>query len=75
MDVKKAFTSNDRLTILESCEFGEDAIQKAYIEALAADVDMDTEIRKLITGQKSALKADHDLIRIHRDANVNTSSS
>ena len=29
MDVKNTFTGSDRTSILESCEFGEDAAQKA----------------------------------------------
>jgi hypothetical protein len=33
MDVKVSFSGNDRQAILESCEFGEDAAQKAYKDA------------------------------------------
>ena len=74
MDVKKAFATNDRLAILASCEFGEDAAQKAYEEALATDADLNVAIRQLITGQKSTLKSDHELIKKYRDAHKVVSS-
>src|SRR5690606_18184880 len=34
MDVKAALSTKDRKAVLESCEFGEDAAQKAYKQAL-----------------------------------------
>ncbi len=68
MDVKAAFTGQDRKSILASCEFGEDAAQRAYEEALSSDVEIDTETRKLITNQKESLKTSHDLIKKYRDA-------
>ena len=37
MDAKAIFTGKDRQAILENCEFGEDAAQKAYKLALASD--------------------------------------
>ncbi len=51
------FTGSDRKSILESCEFGEDAAQKAYNEALESDADMDVETRQLIMKQKHLLKS------------------
>jgi len=69
MDVKATFTGKDRHAILASCEYGEDAAQKAYRDALATDADMDTATRQLITTQQSALKTSHDLIKKYRDAN------
>jgi uncharacterized protein (TIGR02284 family) len=69
MDVKATFTGKDRGAILASCEYGEDAAQKAYRDALATDADMDTATRQLITTQQSALKTSHDLIKRYRDAN------
>ena len=67
MDVKKVFSAKDRQAILESCEFGEDAAQKAYNDALSSDAEMDAGIRQLITEQKSSLKDAHDLIKRYRD--------
>src|SRR2546423_4795756 len=60
MDLKAAITGKDREAILASCEFGEDAAQKAYDTALNADVDYEPSIRDLIVRQKSSLKTGHD---------------
>ncbi len=68
MDVKTLFTGKDRQAILENCEFGEDAAQKAYREALASDAEISADTRKLITEQQAALKTAHDLIKKYRDA-------
>jgi uncharacterized protein (TIGR02284 family) len=66
MDVKATFSGNNRKTILASCEYGEDAAQKAYAEALNEDIP--AEIRLLLTQQKSNLKKSHDKIKRMRDA-------
>ncbi|MBC7888683.1 MAG: PA2169 family four-helix-bundle protein [Ferruginibacter sp.] len=68
MDVKATFSGHDRQSVLESCEFGEDAAQKAYKEALASDAEIDAATRQLITEQQSSLKTAHDLIKNYRDA-------
>ena len=68
MDVKATFSGKNRQAILESCEFGEDAAQKAYREALASDAEISAETRQLITKQQSSLKTSHDLIKKYRDA-------
>jgi uncharacterized protein (TIGR02284 family) len=67
MDVKAALTGHGRKTVLENCEFGEDAAQKAYDLALKSDAEMTAEVRQLITNQKSALKQSHDTIKKYRD--------
>lgn len=67
MDVKATFTGSDRQAILESCEFGEDAAQRAYEAALATE-DIDSEARSLVAEQQGALKNSHDLIKKYRDA-------
>jgi uncharacterized protein (TIGR02284 family) len=68
MDVKATFSGKDRHAILSSCEFGEDAAQKAYKAALASDAEISAETRQLITDQQSSLKTSHDLIKKYRDA-------
>jgi len=65
MDVKATFSGKDRKTILASCEFGEDAAQKAYKQALSEDLSM--EVRDLITEQQADLKQAHDKIKALRD--------
>lgn len=67
MDLKATFAGHDRQSVLESCEFGEDAAQKAYKAALASDAEMDADTRQLITFQQSSLKTSHDLIKKYRD--------
>lgn len=69
MDVKNTFTGSDRTSILNSCEFGEDAAQKAYNEALESDAEMDADTRQLIMEQKNSLKNSHDIIKKYRDLN------
>jgi uncharacterized protein (TIGR02284 family) len=68
MDVKAVFTGKDRKAILGSCEFGEDAAQKAYDTALSTDAELNTEVRQLIMDQKTSLKRSHDRIKQLRDA-------
>jgi len=67
MDVKATFTGKDRKSILASCEFGEDAAQKAYDSALSGDAELPAEVRQLIMDQKSSLKKSHDRIKALRD--------
>ncbi|ULQ51883.1 ferritin-like domain-containing protein [Flavihumibacter fluvii] len=67
MDVRTAFSSKERQSILELCEFGEDAAQKAYNEALASDAEMSTTIRQMITGQQQSLRTSHDVIKKYLD--------
>jgi uncharacterized protein (TIGR02284 family) len=67
MDIKAAFTGKSRKTVLENCEFGEDAAQKAYDEALRSDAPLPAETRQLIVNQKTSLKASHDTIKQYRD--------
>lgn len=73
MDLKATFTGKSRQAILENCEFGEDAAQKAYDSALKSDAEMTSDIRQLISNQKSSLKTSHDVIKKYRDlhASVN----
>ena len=67
MDVKATFTGQDRQSVLESCEFGEDAAQKAYRSALASDAEIDADTRQLISAQQGSLKNSHDIIKKYRD--------
>ncbi|HSN60735.1 MAG TPA: PA2169 family four-helix-bundle protein [Ferruginibacter sp.] len=69
MDVKNTFTGSDRTSILASCEFGEDAAQTAYNDALETDAEMDATTRQLIMDQKNSLKNSHDIIKKYRDLN------
>jgi uncharacterized protein (TIGR02284 family) len=66
MDVKATFGGDDRKGILASCEFGEDAAQKAYKQALEDD-DLTPDVRATIEEQKVTLRQAHDKIRMMRD--------
>lgn len=67
MGVKATFSGKDRKSVLAACEFGEDAAQKSYQEALESESTMDVDVRQLIVKQKASLKESHDLIKRHRD--------
>ena len=67
MDVKAAFARKDRLSVLEACEFGEDAAQRAYEAALSSDAEMNAETRQMIMDQKASLKTSHDIVKKYRD--------
>jgi uncharacterized protein (TIGR02284 family) len=66
MDVKALFTGHDRQTVLDSCEFGEDAAQKAYKTALSTE-NLPAYLYALINRQKEELKGAHDEVKALRD--------
>jgi uncharacterized protein (TIGR02284 family) len=66
MDVKATFTGANRKSVLASCEFGEDAAQKAYETALE-DEDLSLNIRPVIEEQKEILRQAHDQVKMMRD--------
>ena len=66
MDVKATFGGDDRHGILASCEFGEDAAQKAYKQALEDD-DLTPDVRATVEMQKVTLRQAHDKIKMMRD--------
>lgn len=66
MDVKAVFTGHDRKTVLNNCEFGEDAAQRAYKMALDEE-NLSSNLRSLITEQKAELRMSHDEIKRLRD--------
>jgi uncharacterized protein (TIGR02284 family) len=66
MDIKAAISGKSRKAILDSCEFGEDAAQRAYDAALEQE-DFSFVIRELVTEQQSLLKKSHDKITRMRD--------
>jgi uncharacterized protein (TIGR02284 family) len=70
MDVKAVFTGHDRQTVLNNCEFGEDAAQKAYKMALETE-GLSADLRSTITEQKADLRTSHDKIKALRDSQNN----
>jgi len=67
MDLKATIAGTDRKAILENCEFGEDAAQKAYDTALNSDEELEPSLRDLIVRQKTQLRVSHDEIKRLRD--------
>lgn len=67
LDVKAAFTGHDTHDILEECEFGEDAILKAYRTALE-DENLPAYLRETVGQQESELLESHDQIKALRDS-------
>ncbi len=65
--IKDSKPGRSDLSVLELCEFGEDAAQKAYDEALKSDVEMPAKIREIIVNQKGQLRNAHDTIKRQRD--------
>ena len=67
MDVKATFGGDDRKSLLASCEFGEDAAQKAYKTALE-EKELSLDTRQVIEKQRTTQKEAHDKIKRMRDA-------
>jgi uncharacterized protein (TIGR02284 family) len=67
MDLKAAISGKDRKAILDNCEYGEDAAQKAYDIALNSDVELEPSLRDLVVRQKAVLKTGHDEVKRLRD--------
>lgn len=66
MDVKATFTGKDKTSLLDACEYGEDAAQKAYRDAMETE-GLPADIRDFIAEQKKALRSSHDEIKAMRD--------
>ncbi len=63
--LKAVFTGHDAKSILESCESGEDAAQKAYQQALSDDLP--AYQADLVQSQKNSLRTAHDKVKSLRD--------
>jgi uncharacterized protein (TIGR02284 family) len=66
MDVKATFSGDNTLAALQSCEFGEDAAQRAYRDALE-ESSLTSDARTLIENQQTLLRASHNRIKRYRD--------
>jgi uncharacterized protein (TIGR02284 family) len=68
MDVKAAFTGNDRKTILDSCEYGEDVILETYKKVMIEDhQEAHPKEQDMLNKQYALLKVDHDKVQQLRD--------
>lgn len=66
LEVKATFTGHGRHAILASCEFGEDAAQKAYETALTGE-HLPEYLSTLVLEEKEQLKSFHDEVKALRD--------
>lgn len=66
LELKATFTGHGRHAILASCEFGEDAAQKAYESALSSE-HLPEYLSTLVLEEKEELKSVHDEIKALRD--------
>ncbi len=66
LDLKAAFSGHSKHSILEECEFGEDAIKKAYQTALDEE-GLPAYIREILSKQQVELNAAHDTVKALRD--------
>ncbi|HEY0245040.1 MAG TPA: PA2169 family four-helix-bundle protein, partial [Mucilaginibacter sp.] len=67
LNVKAAFSGHSEKSVLEECEFGEDAIKKAYESALEED-HVPNFIRAILNEQLGYLIEAHDEIKSLRDS-------
>jgi len=68
IEVKALFSGHDRKAVLQECERGEDAIKKAYKDALAPDSGLSAEATQLVSTQAQAIGQSHDRIKALRDS-------
>lgn len=67
IDVKSLFGGSTRESILSEAERGEDAIKKAYRDALE-DQELSAQAREIVSRQQSGINAAHDEVKALRDA-------
>jgi uncharacterized protein (TIGR02284 family) len=67
LDVKATFSGHDRKSVLAECERGEDAIKKAYKDALTVDNGLSPELDRIVARQQEGIISAHDKIKFLRD--------
>jgi uncharacterized protein (TIGR02284 family) len=67
MDIKSSVSDHDRKSIIDLCEFGEDAALKAYNAAIESDVEIPAEVRQIIASQRANIQTAHDVVKRYRD--------
>lgn len=67
MDFKATITGNNRGTILDSCEYGEDKALEAYENVLEHKDQLSAENLAMIEKQRTHIQSDHDKVKMLRD--------
>jgi uncharacterized protein (TIGR02284 family) len=60
IDVKATLGGDDRKSILQECERGEDAIKKAYQSALKPENELTNEEKEIVRIQQQGIITSHD---------------
>lgn len=68
MGIKTNIAGHDRLSVLESCEKGEDAFKKTYQEAIKDAEDLPMAVTNTIRHQAEEQLMAHDFIKTSRDS-------
>jgi uncharacterized protein (TIGR02284 family) len=68
MSVKATFTGHDVQSILNACEYGENAAQRSYKTAIEDNAEVSADVHELIKDQKASLKQEHDTVKELRDS-------
>ncbi|RCH54539.1 aldehyde dehydrogenase [Mucilaginibacter hurinus] len=69
LDIRATISGQDRKSILDECERGEDAIKKAYQDALKEE-NLSIDIVSVLTQQQQKINEGHDRVKALRDAAV-----
>jgi len=76
MDIKFSITGNDRITILNSCEVGEDHAIETYEKVLRDDLEyLSEEQRSMISSQQALIHTDHFTLKSIRDTIASANKS
>lgn len=67
MDFKATITGKDRKAILDSCEFGEEAAQDTYADAVKNTEHLPTYVVEMITDQKKQLREELNHVKFLRE--------
>lgn len=68
MDIKAAFTRNERKPILDSCVIGEDEALSVYKQVIEENAEhLSAEHQKMVNRHYDLLKEDHDHVKSSRD--------
>lgn len=62
MDLKASLSGNNRKSVLDSCEYGEQVTLKTYDNILADTTDIPADVVSVIKTQRAILNEEHEII-------------
>lgn len=73
INIKSSLIGRDRKSIINSCQYGEDATVETYLETLKNSLgNLTSELQMMIKEQYLSIKADHERIKRLRDLIIDT---